>query len=357
MIDTLALTLMDYVVLPGFDFTLQPPSISTKTGKLGATYPLFRLNGSIITGSKAYHNSERFHVDIEPFSPDFPDLIVCRVHLSVPKFVTGSNYNLLGHSELNDVLSAKGLENELRAIGIATNIETATLSRLDLTRNVVCAERCATYAPLFQLLSMSRTTHADFGGTGHLWRNGQHQLAVYDKLAEMLNKKMETSGLPRNTLRFEYRLMRSRKLRATLLGMTTVADLKSGYDALAPAYEKALCKGIFRYQMPDRATFSFDAIVSDMKKFQDEPGYWFKRWKDAAFMELLISAGGLEGVETVMAAAAEVSSSRQVANKIRREMDALRVQAAVIKAVPQSSKKTYKDLFNELQDKVLLKAA
>lgn len=354
MIDTLSLTLTDYEVLPGFDFQLQPPQINTKTGEPGAVYPLFRCNGDTVTGSKAFHNAERFHVDIEPFSPT-ETAIACRVHLSVPKFATGSNYELLARDGVEEVLSSSGLEKELRAIGIGCNIEAATVSRLDLTRNVIASEKPATYAPLLSLLSMSRTAHTDFGGTGHLWKNGQQQLAIYDKLAEMKHKKMETKGLPGNTLRFEHRLLKSRKVKAALK-MKTVGDLKAGYDMLAPAYEAALKNGIFRYDMPPRETFSFDAIKADMTAFQSEDGYWFKRWKDAAFMQLLIEAGGFEGVETVIAAAMEVSTNRMTKSRIKREMEALRVQASAMKTVPKS-KKTYRDLYNELQDKVLLKAA
>jgi hypothetical protein len=355
MIDTLALTLTDYEVLPGFDFELQQPPTNTKTGETGAIYPLFRVNGSTITGSKAFHNGDRFNVDIEPYSPT-EAAIACRVHLSVPRFATGSNYLLLPRRGVEEVLSSSGLEKELRAIGIAANIENATISRLDLTRNAICSEPPPTYAPLFQLLSMKRTAHTDFGGTGHLWRNGSQQLAVYDKLAEMKHKKMEIKGLPGNTLRFEHRLMKSRKVKTALQGIKTVADLKAGYNTLAPAYEKALSDGIFRYEMPDRSTFSFDAIKSQMEQFQTGEGYWLKRYKDFALMQLLIEIGGLDGVDTFIRAAVEASTSRETKSRVRRELEAMRAQAAALKTVPKS-KKTYRTLYDELQSKVLLKAA
>lgn len=356
MIDTLSLTLTDYEVLSGYDFQLQQPPTNTKTGETGAIYPLFRVNGGTVTGSKAFHNAERFNVDISPYSPDQPDVIGCRVHLSVPKFATGSNYLLLPRRGVEEVLSPRGLEKELREIGIAANLDNATVSRLDLTRNAVCSEPPPTYAPLFALLSMKRTSHTDFGGTGHLWKNGSQQLAVYDKLAEMKHKKMETKGLPGNTLRFEHRLLKSRKVKTALQGIKTVADLKAGYDTLAPAYEKALRDGIFRYEMPPRETFSFETLMAQMEQFQTGEGYWLKRYKDFALMQLLIEVGGFDGVDTFIRAAVEASTSRETKSRVRREMEAMRAQAAALKAVPKS-RKTYRDLYNELQSKVLLKAA
>jgi hypothetical protein len=347
VLDTLKLSLTEYSVNDSCALIVQPSAIDMRTGEALSNHPLWRQGSQIVEGAKAYFNDERFNVSIVPISHQEPDAMSCTVQFSVPKVANGSNYHPLQPREAREAV--KEVERDLRRIGISTNIETARVSRLDTFKNVVAEEPFACYHPMFALLNGKRMQKRDYGTT-FLWHNTQQELCIYDKLAEMAHLKADVRRLPANTIRFEHRLLKSRKVTETLGGIRTVHDLFSGYDVLPRVFEKAMRENVFSYDVAQVEAIITSELERDMAHFREHSGRnWMQQYLKAFGLFHLLQRTEIETVKRIVD---KLSDDRTKAWRVHKDLEKLRMDGAALRVVGRS-RRTVGTLYRELRSKVL----
>lgn len=123
------------------------------------------------------------------------------------------------------------------------------VSRIDTFRNVVAEENFLSYSNVFKLLDVPRKHIRDYGTT-FLFKNTQEQICIYDKLEEMLVRKKNISFYPKNTIRFENRLMNKRKV-SKCTGISKAGDIIKCYSDLKEYFHNSLKNNLFKYSAPD----------------------------------------------------------------------------------------------------------
>ncbi len=350
MIDTLKLSLTDYSVSLGADLDIQPSARNNATGEIQGVYPLWRNEGGTVEGVKAFHNGEDFNVTLKPMSNAEPGSIGCMVQFSVPKVAYDSNYHPTDHKGTEAALRI--IEGHLKRVGIRTNIETASLSRVDLFKTVEAEEPYACYHPVLAMLRGKRMAKRDYGTT-FLWGNTVQEICAYDKLVEMKQRKVSTAGLPRNSIRFEHRMLKGRKVRESLDGIRSVKDLLAGYDQVHATYREAMSKQLFSRSVGEIASTTATGLHAEMLRARDANGepprrYWFESWLKARGVSTVI-----DDLHVVREAVAMMTDNRATQLKINRKLDQAQMDAAAMKIVGPS-KRPLGDLYTELKCKVLV---
>jgi hypothetical protein len=344
MIDTLKLRLSDYSIGSKPDITIQPSAVNAATSEFRAEYPLWHDGSRYVLGARAYHNAENFNLSIQPMSPSEPDSVGCFVQFSVPKVATGSNYHPTDHKGTVEAL--KSIQKQLGAIGVKTNLKTANLSRVDTFKTVSAKEPYHSYHPVLAMLQGQRMAKRDYGTT-FLWGNTQQEICVYDKLVEMQHRKCNVTGLPENSIRFEHRMLKAKKVRDTLQ-MRTVADLVAAPDHVRDTYCKVMEKQLFKLSIEEIEVFTASQMKNLMRATRDSGArdYFLK-----SVAALAIAAGVID-VEAVCKASDSEAPSRMAALRHRRIMKRLQMDAAALQPAG-TSKRTLSDLYSELQRGVL----
>jgi len=282
MIDTLRLNLLDCEIKRSCPLSIQPGTIDYSTGKIYNDNDLFIDNaGKIVRGSKAYLNDEKFNLTIQPtiysetnehnhsklkikrfkrinetLQPDLYDwnddddeVKGIFLSTSLPRLLSETNLKTLSFDEQKTAL--KILEIKLKQYGIKTNINNAALSRVDTFTNVSTEFNFGSYTDLFSLMELSRMKSVGYGRESFLWKNGNQELMIYDKVLEMRTKKPDIkirSG--KNIMRFENRLLKKRKILSSIK-FQTVGELYKNYDEVKDFHKKEIEKKIFKYTFDD----------------------------------------------------------------------------------------------------------
>lgn len=251
MLDTIGLRCEpgSFTVSKEAELTLYPAQYQLNDGSIKNEFYLFDLEGKEITGSKAILNREKYQVTI-----DSRGLFT---QLSIPKYARGNNFKLSDKSECTEVLN--NLEQELRSEGISTDINEAKISRIDSCKNTFLKHPTGQYFSFFNSLNASRLKDKNIYAAGYRWQNTRHQIVAYDKREEMINRKEDTSGIPKNVIRFEYRLMNGRKVREAL-GMQNVKQLKNYFGLIEENYNKQLSESIFSLDPDNKKLFQSKTI-------------------------------------------------------------------------------------------------
>ncbi len=345
MIDTLKLSLVDYSVSSGADLVIQPPSRNHATGEISGNFKLFGSGSDYVEGSKAYHNGEDFNVTFKPGSSVNDDAVLCLVQFSVPKVANGSNYHPTDQKGTEAALS--GIHARLRGVGIRTDIRTARLSRLDAFKTLETDEPYECYHPVLSMLRGQRMAKRDYGTT-FLWGNQAQEICAYDKRVEMQQRKVPTEGVPDHPLRFEWRLLKARKVRESLGGISTVADLLDGYDHVQQSYRATMEKQLFHRSVKEITTVTASAIIDQLNALKEaNKRYWFDDFLRAHGLAALLS-----NLDAVHYAVKAVSDNRATQLKIMRKLDAAQMDAALMKIVGPTER-TLAELYSELKSKVL----
>ncbi len=346
MIDTLKLSLNDYAISRGAHLDVQPSVFNAATGELLSNFPLWHDGSRYIEGSKAFHNGEDFNVTIKPLSPSQPDSIGCLVQFSVPKVVTGSNFHATDHN--GTVAALKAVEKHLRDVGIKTNIKTASMSRVDAFKTIQTDEPYPAYHSVLSMLQGQRMAKRDYGTT-FLWANTQQEICIYDKLVEMQQRKASVAGFPENSVRFEHRMLKARKVQKTL-GMKTVADLLAGYDHVRDTYNAVMEKQLFRRTVSDVAMLTSTQLEEELAYYQDVLGrrYWLRDWQIANGMRAVAP-----DVEALKTAVKNRARGRNTARNLLKQIESAALDAAA-QAVIRPAKRPIGELYSELKRKILL---
>jgi hypothetical protein len=347
VIDTLKLYLTEYSISAHCGLTVQPSPIDMSTGEAVGNFPLWRVNGRTVEGAKAYCNAERFNLSISPMSHQQPDAIAAVVQFSIPKVAGGNNYAPASRRAASAAI--KSIERDLKDAGVRTDLRAALVSRVDTFRNVVADEPFSSYQPVFQLLSGKRMPKRDYGTT-FLWANTQQEICVYDKLEEMALHKLNTKGFPSNTIRFEHRLLKAKKVQTALDGIRTVRDLFDGYDVLQANFQKSMQSQLFRYDVGQVETITAGMLEDDMRYFAENyKERWFSQYLRTFGLYHLLQRTQIETVRRVID---NFSSDRKKAWRVAKEMEELQMQTMKMKTVAPSVR-PLSELYNELRVKVL----
>jgi hypothetical protein len=347
MIDTMQLLLTDYEV-SGAKLKLVPSTIDTETGAMTADFPLWHDGGKSVTGAYAYHRDEHFNVTLKPqFKNDGSGTSTsCYLRFEVPKFAGGNNYHPVDFNGTRDALQQA--EKQLRDVGIKTNIETAKISRLDSFRNVVADEPFSCYQSVLALLSGSRMKQRGYEN-GFLWENKSQQVCVYDKLQKMRHDRLPVVGLPTNSIRFEHRMLQSRKVRDAL-SFANVKELLDDYDRIGVVYRETMKKQLFKYSAPDVEVLFASELEADMRFYQAHYG---ARWFQKYFMDFgMFSLLQKTNVETLIGVVDKVVENKMKKSRLKRDLQKVRFASAALSLVPASSR-TNGELYRELQEKLL----
>jgi hypothetical protein len=346
VIDTLKLSLTDYSVSSGADLIVQPPTRNNATGEISGNFNLWRSGSGYVEGSKAFHNGEEFNVTFKPGHSPQGDSVLCLVQFSVPKVADGSNYH---PTDYNGTQRALGeVEERLKGIGIRTNVQTAKLSRVDAFKTVEASEPYACYHPVLGMLSGTRMAKRDYGTT-FLWGNQSQEICVYDKRVEMEQRKVALDGVTLHPLRFEWRMLKGRKVRESLGGISSVADLLAGYDHVRQSYVGTMEKQLFNRSVREVATVTALEIEEQLlaARARERSRYWFDDWLKARGLAAVI--GNLDAVHQ---AVKSVSDNRATQLKIMRKLRAAQTDAMTMKIIGPSPR-TLAELYGELKSKVL----
>jgi hypothetical protein len=236
----------------------------------------------------------------------------------------------------------------LKSIGISTDIQTAKVSRLDVFKTVETEEPFECYHPVLSMLRGQRMAKRDYGTT-FLWGNQSQEICAYDKRAEMQQRKVPTEGVPDHPLRFEWRMLKGRKVRESLGGISSVADLLAGYDHVRQSYAGTMEKQLFNRSVREVATVTASEIEEQLlaSRAQGNSRYWFDNWLKARGLAAVI--GNLDAVHQ---AVKSVSENRSTQQKIMRKLEAAQTDAMMMKIIGPSPR-TLAELYGELKSKVL----
>ena len=281
MIDTIRLNLIDCEIKKSCPLTVQPGNLDYSTGKVMNESDLFiDSTGKIITGSKAYLNHDKFNLTIQPtIEPEITEynrskLKIKRfkridekiqkdlydynsdenvkgifVQTSLPRLLSETNLKTLSFDE--QITALKILESELKKYGIKTNIFDANLSRVDTFTNLKTDFSFFAYSNLFNLMECSRMKSVGYADESFLWKNGNQQLAIYDKILELKTKKPDIKiNSSKNIMRIENRLLKKRAI-DTRLHFLKVSDLFQNYNEVKEYHKTEITKRLFKYDLAE----------------------------------------------------------------------------------------------------------
>ncbi len=343
MLDTLKLSLDEYEVQPHAALDLQHPTVNTATGAYAAEHVLWRNGKREVRGVRAFHNGERINITLKPRVEAPGTQALCLVQFSVPKLANAGNYHATDHKGTQAALDAVAAY--LRDFGIKTNIERASVARLDAAKTLETREPFAGYSPVLGRLQGKRTQRRDYGST-FLWGNTRWEACAYDKLEEMRRQKISVAGLPANSLRMELRSLTGRKTRE-MFGFSSVAELRDGLDHVPTVYRAQMEAQMFRHELPDELLLSRPDLVAQLEAARDASPRWFSTWWKAWAMHQLAPE-----MEAVKYAVRVVSPNRMTAHRIIREIEQGEREGLALEHIG-ASKRTWGELYNELRDKVL----
>lgn len=342
MLDTVKVFTDDFRVRDGANLTLQPSNIDYETN-LKIDKRLFRNSANEwVEGAKAYINCDRYNLTIKPNA--IGDGVKAFIQFSLPKALTGDNYNPIPDNQIKE--AKKAIADDIEDKGILLNLEDCRVSRLDAFRNVYSEEAFLDYTPLFKLLRAKRQLRRDYGST-FLWSNTQREICVYDKNEEVRLRGGSVRGLPSNTVRFEYRLLNTRVTKRDT-GIDRLRDIDN-LDAVRDAYSEALKKHLFSLDVNEINILASTQLESILQAYRDNGSrYWVTEFQRdfGAYMVL-----NMTNLDTLQAILERVAGNRQTAWRVIKDFEKSRNTIALYDKTV--NKKTLGDLYNELRGKVL----
>jgi len=342
MIDTLKVYIEDFTVTPGSEIIIQPSPYVLGSGELTSDHPLIESEGVSVGGSKAYLNTERFNLTIQDKSKAF-------LQCSLPKVIAGNNYQPLNKKEAEQAINSVG--RELWKAGFHTEIDKSSISRIDTFRNVLTEEPYPQYADLFRVLRGKRKLKRDYGST-FLWHNTQEQLTIYDKIAEMKIRKVDTRNYPKNTMRFEHRLLNKRKA-AKVLGFSAAGEIVDNWEVIKDNTRQSWERDLFSFTVGDIEVMACEEI-EELYRYAKRTS---KRYLNKFIQLLAGSYLSLVKPETLRemiykCESEEASVTQRVkVHRALKKFSELEREVALI--LPNRSGKRLSDYYTELKSKVL----
>ncbi len=347
-LDTVKLHLKDYSITGDCRLNVQPATYIAGSGEVVSEFPLFQNEeGKQYRGSKAYLNTDRLNLTIQPFTRS-QEGTTCFVSFSIPKIHYGNNFYSVGEEGAEAVFSI--VEKELWQNGVHTDIENADLSRVDTFKNIQTEEPFSSYYSLFSLLKARRAIQRGYGTT-FLVHNTQQEFCVYDKLEEMRNRDIDTSPFPAQTMRFEHRLLNKKKIEK-VYGFSSVSSLFSGgYEAVKTRQVEEWRKSLFSHSVEEVVMLGSRQLEQEMRFFKQRfERNWFEWFLKSYGAYHLAQVAGVEVVrmalQNVEAERTKVWRAEKMLQETKRELEMLKRE--------EGSNKTLGTLYQELKEKVCL---
>ena len=237
MIDKLKLSIRD------FSIEKHAPLISQKTRFLNQESLSEKINF-------VYDDNTKVLADKSFLNTDFYNLTIREKDLAILEFnpsriIHENNFFSIDNNQLKK--SCEIISNDLKEKGIHFNLESSTISRIDLQKTKQMDYPFFQYEPIFNFLNASRMNNVKYQGyNGYI--NNSRQGIFYDKLSEMESKKEDISNFKgMNFIRHEQRLKNIRTVKSNL-NYNTPKDYfsKINYYGLNDFYNNFLEKVIFR---------------------------------------------------------------------------------------------------------------
>jgi hypothetical protein len=196
------------------------------------------------------------------------------------------------------------------------------------------------------MLQGQRMNKRDYGTT-FLWANTQQEICVYDKVAEMLARRLKVSS-KRYAIRFEFRMLKARKVQDTL-SMKSVEDLLAGYDHVEAVYKQHLHKQLFHRSVSEAAVLTARQIEEELSYYKNELGrrFWLNSWLMAQGMRAAAC-----DADALKQAVRNVAGNRMTAARVCRQIEDARLDAVALEII-RPSKRPLGELYGELKSKVL----
>jgi hypothetical protein len=344
--------------------------------------------GEIVTGKKAYYNTDKFNVTINPkysikmdesdkkvlFDIKLGDMRVKKIHeidqpeekfnsgifvqASLPRYLQPTNFNSLSITDEKKVLNQ--LEKDLAGMGIKTNIWESNISRVDTFTNLITEENFNSYSNLFSIIQGTRLQNYSYNGETYLWKNGEKQITCYDKIKDLKAKTKDVTAygfLPANVMRMETRMLRKRKIRS-VLSFLNLKDLYKNYDYLRINHKHEIETCIFKYEIADVERLTGNFIKEDMQYFYKKGSrLWFNNYLKMFGVASLLK---LSDMETIIEKVNEIidgdevrklKNKRMVKSRIKNMMNELRFKMESSKLNSYITTKTNRELYDELRSK------
>jgi len=345
MLDTVKFYTDDFTVRDGADIELMPSVIDYKTGETNNKKLFQKASGQWVKGSKAFLNTDNYNVTIKPIGER--NAVFLWVSLSVPKFLTGDNFYSLDDNEAKGLPSS--LETELKNRGIGLDVNDLRVGRIDTFQNVYADETFNDYIPVFQLLRAKRQNRRDYGST-FLWENSYREICVYDKLTEIQNRGYEVKGYPQNTIRFEYRLLRSKSVK-TALKIKTVGKLFENLGSVREMYLDAMEYHLFDLENNEVKRLVSSELRAVVKHYYENSGrYWLTNMLKDYGAYSIARLSDLSEFENIVE---DVAGNRMTAYRAVKHVRESRNRVAMLEVLECG--KTIEELYQELKNKVLAK--
>jgi hypothetical protein len=309
-----------------------PPGVDMQTGEMGVSAD---IGGHRV--SKAFLNADTFQFDAKAKAGfNGAPMMIESVKFSVPKVlgmdVAGVS---LGVADVRTALEI--IRDELRENGISVNPFDARLWRVDSTVDILTAHPFQAYASVFECFQYRNSSHVDFGTT---YRVGNESVVfcIYDKITELQNHGVDTSEMPESVMRFEFRTKKARALRR--LGMSTVNDLLTNYDAQMARTRQAWQKALFRIE-DTTGTKSPENVLELLEMAQNGSVRWVSKAEQLMGKKYMLENGIKPGA--YYRYLLESGVSRQTASKYRDEL--IEMELFESNALP-----LYEELFGKVID-------
>ena len=194
---------------------------------------------------------------------------------------------------------------------------------------------------------MKRFEYAD---TTFLFRNGEQQICIYDKIIEMQNKIKDFGvkrNSPSNVMRIENRLLKKRKI-FSVSGVSKLYNLYHNYDFVKSYFRDEVGNNLFKYNPEEIKTLwgnSFEKVTDSFRSTNKR--YWFNSMIQSFGLLHIIEQDSYENLVIIIKnmdlKKMQVSRYLKKLRDLKRNIDA--------SIIPNINSRTNLELYNELKTK------
>lgn len=334
-VDTLRLRLEVCEITKNANLQIQPGIINLKTGSSEKERSLFvDPGGNIVTGDKAYCNTNLFQFDMG-YKGNF-------VKCSIPLVHSGGVNNLLAPNSSNDFKATiEQVENEMYNNGIKANLLHGILSRVDLIKMIEADYEYSNYAAVYGNLLPNRKRLYDLGYDSFLYKNGQGEIIFYDKHKEIIEKHHTAFNCPNNSHRHEIRFTNGRSTKANLK-IDTCLKLIEVYSQLPEIISNELNK-VFKWKPEQFKTGLNEDLRNDLLVYQEKHGRNAQQryWSDHGLIRQINDLGK----ESVLQEIGRVYG-KQAKSVMRKRINKIEIES-------RFADKSAVDLYSEIRSKAI----
>lgn len=268
MVDKVTVTVPQhsFEVVSSPKLTLKQAKVDLSNGEEKDKYLLWTdKNGHEITGASAFRATDLAIIDIDSrgLRVQFNPAVVCHKN---------NFWQIKNSEELNH--SFKVVNDIVKDTGISCDFNQAVIYRLDLAKDKEMSERFDSYKRLFCVLNAKRAKPKDLVES-YYFGNGSKQVVFYDKVHDMIDKKVDISGFgiaDKNIMRCEMKLLKKESV-AKHSGMVTIEEIskKDSFDMLDGIYKRMISDFVFRQKEDfQQLRFNFENQVELLKFYKSK---------------------------------------------------------------------------------------